>query len=671
MAAEWPRIRAVRIHEVAIGLDATHEHRRKARRFERVSRLGGLLSLGSVILLVLASAAEARTRTFCQYEPWYSGKAVGCGRHLQPTCSSAPACDTGFNGYSGSPFPVTIVCPTIDLPFPLSDVDIPDVKIKSGCYDRRPTCASCGGRGEPPCPPEVEGVCAVGCESGLEVNTSSLTCEEPAPVGIPCVPGLGNCPSGLVCSLAGQCSHKPALEGETCDITAPCGPDLSCTAGIPQRCNARGDVGDACHLTLPCKDGLFCQAFTQVCQAYRKPGQGCSAINPCIEGASCEACFTSKCNAPLQCFWNDNNGVITEQQCRKLYDSGSSQFASNIGATVTYGAGNGLAFGGGESQSVGVAYGQSGEYGCFTTFCYGLDLDVSVEHFVSVGVGTDFDSTDGKSFAVFEEAQTPIDLLNFSTSQVFERSGEGVADLQVGALNGTEDALSFGLGPNLAPISAGALLCETQLDTIYSVGGDPIFDGEGPPPAITNELLNPNFDSSLETWTCTNLGVCSWIADDPDASTISGSGQVTSPPSGSISVEGWLESGCVAVEAGEYYELSAYLRTEGALPGYLLGLWSSSTSCVGGVLRIDLLGTSPPDRTWRRLGGGASLAPPGAQSVKIFVSATRDDATGAASSTQIDQAYVPEPTGALPLVAPLLLIWTLERGRRARGRRGD
>lgn len=612
-------------------------------------------------LLLFAGSADARTRTFCSYSPFYSGKAVNCGRHLQPACSSSPACDAGFNGYSGSPFPITISCPVIDLG--ITSIDIPDVRVSSGCYDQRPTCASCGGEGEPPCPPQVAGVCDVGCDAGLEVNTSTLTCEEPAPVGIPCVPGLGNCPSGLVCSLAGQCSHKPALEGETCDITAPCGQGLTCTAGIPQRCSAPGEVGDSCHLTLPCRDGLFCQAFTQTCQVYRLPGEGCSAVNPCIEGASCEACFTSRCHSPLQCFWNGNNGAITEQQCRKLYSAGSAEAAQDLGNTLTYAAGDGIAAAVSESQSFGVAYGQGGEYGCFTTFCYGLNLDVSIEAFVAVGLSTDFDSVGGNSFVTTEEAQIPGSLLNFSTSQSFERFGNGVSDLSVGALNGTEDAFSVGIGPNLAPVSAGALLCATTLDVVREVGGDPVYSDDVPPPLETNALWNPNLDVDLAGWTCENQAVCTWVPDDPDASTLSGSAQVASPPIGSIASGGWITSSCAPVEGDGFYELSAYLRSQGARDGALLAIWSSSATCTGGVLRIDLLGSTPPDGTWRRI-GEVLRAPAGAQAVAIFASADRDATTDAPSSTQIDQAYVPEPSVSLALGVAASFLFALARRRR-------
>jgi len=619
----------------------------------------------AVVFGLLASAgdAAARTRTFCRYSPFYSGKSVDCGRHLQPACSSSPACDAGFNAYSGSPFPITISCPVIDLG--LTSIDIPDVRLNSGCYDRRPTCASCGGEGEPPCPPEVAGVCDVGCEDGLEVDTSTLTCEEPAPVGIPCVPGLGNCPSGLVCSLAGQCSHRPALEGETCDITAPCGPDLTCTAGIPQRCSAPGEIGESCHLTKPCRDGLFCQAFTQVCQAYRLPGEGCSAVNPCIEGASCEACFTSRCHDPLQCFWNGNNGAITEQQCRKLYSAGSSDAAQDLGATMTYAAGDGIAAVVSESQAFGVAYGQDGEYGCFTTFCYGLNLDVSIEAFVAVGLGTDFDSVRGSSFVTTEAAQIPGSLLNFSTSQSFERFGAGVDDLVVGELNGTEDALSVGVGPNLAPISAGALLCETTLDVVREVGGDVVYSDDVPPPLETNGLLNPNFDVDLEAWSCENQAVCSWTSDDPDASTLSGSARVASPPVGSIASSGWISSSCAAVDGAGFYDLSAYLRAQGSRDGTLLALWSASASCVGGVVRIDQIGSTPPDATWRRI-GQVLQAPEGAQGVVLFASAERDPQTDAPSSIELDQAYVPEPSGLLPIGAAAAGLLMLARRRSSR-----
>lgn len=45
-----------------------------------------LLLCATLMLAAAATSAEARTRNFCPYPPYYSGKAVTCGGHLDPIC---------------------------------------------------------------------------------------------------------------------------------------------------------------------------------------------------------------------------------------------------------------------------------------------------------------------------------------------------------------------------------------------------------------------------------------------------------------------------------------------------------------------------------------------------------------------------------------------------------
>jgi len=624
------------------------------------------LALGLLGPLLAVDAAGARTRTFCSAEPLYGGKSIACGGHLDPECTSGAACDSGHNRYSGDPFPKTIDCPKIGF------VDIPNETVTAGCYDRRPTCADCGGEGQVPCPVEAEPICTAGCDSGLTENPTTTLCEIPGSPGTPCGPGFPcaegltcdpfegftcvekvgagescanpfeKCAAGLQCTLALECSHEPARLGETCDVSAPCADGLYCQAGVPQRC-----------------------------RAYRKPGQGCSAVKPCIDGASCEPCLTEKCNAPLQCFWNANNGAITEQQCKSLYSPGDSQLAQDEGLTFTYAAGDALSGGVAESQAFGFAYGQDGRYGCFTTFCYGFDVDASVEAFVSVGLYETYDDVGdpfgGLSFANVQEVQIPGSLANISTSQVYEREGD-FPDFTTGALVGTEDAFSVGVGASPSPFAAGSFLCETVLDTVRDpFGVDPFPDPDPSPPppdAGGSAVANPDFDVDLAHWSCTNGGVCAWVADDPFASTVSGSGEVASPPAGSPSASGRLESSCVAVDEGETYLLSAWAKTSGALPGSLYALWSPTDGC-GGVAGRDVLGALPPDNAWRRYEAVVE-APPGAKSVTLKTTAQRDRDTGEASFTRIDSVYVPEPGATATAIAAGLALALVALGRALR-----
>jgi hypothetical protein len=585
--------------------------------------LAGLLAV--VGSCALAAQAHARTRTFCGVVK------RACGGQLEPACTSGSACDAGYHTYSGSPFPITINCPW----------PIKDVTVKSGCYKDVPSCDDCSAAGQIPCPSEASAYCPVGCDAGLVEDSLTHLCKEPGTIGLPevgpnesCFPGVAHCQSGLQCTLALLCSHVPAQEGETCDATAPCADGLYCQAGVPQ-----------------------------VCRRKRTVGEGCSAFNPCAAGLSCEPCYTSRCNALQQCFPNANQGAITEQECRTLYSPVLAQGAKNGDVTLTWAGGNGIAAVASESQAFGVAYGQNDEYGCYTSLCYGVTTDIAIEGaFTSIGLYTSFDAVGGTSFVNTQSAQTPFKLLNFSTSQVFQRFGDGFPPV-TGDLIGTEDALGVGGGLNPSPFTSGSLYCDTVLDPVT------VDPGTGAPPPVSfpplETILNPDFASDLFGWTCTNGGVCGWDWDAPGAPAIYGSGRVTSPPPGSLTDTGRLESSCVAVQEGFSYRTVAFLKTTGAMPGQAYVIWSSDPACNGGALGSEVVGISPPDGVWREF-VAEEVAPPGARSLKLKATAQRDVTTDAPSSTYIDDVYVPEPSAALCGLGAAAALLALARRRSGR-----
>lgn len=583
------------------------------------SRLVWLLLLG-LFVAGFASVAEARTRTFCGVVK------RSCGGHLQPACTSGAACDAGHTSYSGSPFPITIDCPW----------PIKDVKVSSGCYDSRPSCDDCSAKGQIPCPQETSQWCTPGCDAGLDVRFG--LCSDGF-VSIPksgpnesCAPGVGiDCEDGLQCTLALTCSHDPARAGETCDVKMPCASGLYCQAGVPQ-----------------------------ICRRKRTVGEGCSAFNPCAENLSCEACFTESCNAPFQCFPNANEGAITEQQCQKLYSPVIADGITGGDTTFTWAGGNGIGAVATESQAFGVAYGQNGEFGCFTALCGGIFSDVGVTGaFTSLGFYTQFDAVGGTSFVNTQTAQTPFKFLNFSTSQVFERFGNDFPPL-TGDLIGTEDVLGVGAGINPSPFTAGSFYCETILDEI---GVDP--EENQPPPLELpplEQIVNPDFETDLFGWRCTNGGICGWDWDSPFAPANTGSGRVTSPPLEAAATSGRLTSSCVKVQEDVPYRPSVWIRTEGAEPGTAYLLWSSSENCTGGVVGNDSLGSSPPDGVWRRLTTEV-VAPAGAKTVAFNATASRSLASGAASETTIDKVYVPEPSQGLAGGVAAAVLLALRRRR--------
>lgn len=226
------------------------------------------IAFATVILLAvsLAGTADARTRSFC------SGRAErDCGRHKEPACTSGKACDSGYEEYSGDPFPITIDCP-----WPLSDSTV-----KSGCYDSDLlACDDCGGQGEYPCPSGLP--CTAGCASGKQQ------------AGLLCYSG---------CGAAGQtaCSNNECYAGHlsVAGLCVACGGDLqpvckdgTCNDGLENQgayCAACGGAGQRhCLFGAPCRDGN---------RDIGPSEQTLHACGPCGGADSSLACWGIPCDA--------------------------------------------------------------------------------------------------------------------------------------------------------------------------------------------------------------------------------------------------------------------------------------------------------------------------------------------------------------------------------------
>jgi hypothetical protein len=292
--------------------------------------------------------------------------------------------------------------------------------------------------------------------------------------------------------------------------------------------------------------------------------------------------------------------------------------------------------------------------------CGGINSDISVEAFASVGFYTGFDAVGGTSFTNVQEAQIPGDLLNFSTSQVFARAPGEIFPSPPVALIGTEDALSVGVGAGVIPFSAASLLCDTVLDTVIT----PAAPSAPPPLAVAPSMLgNPGFALDLGGWSCIGEGTCTRADDDAADKEGAGSGEVTSPPPGVDPGIAYLASSCTSVMPGQPYRIEASVKTLGARPGALTASWNSGLDCDGGLARSDTLGTSPPDGAWRRLRVRRD-APDGAQSVRLLVSAERDANSSASSTSRIDAVLIPEPSAALAGALALCALGGLAARRR-------
>lgn len=402
--------------------------------------------------------AEARSRSFC------SGQASrSCGGHLQPVCTSGSQCDAGHRRYTGSPFPITIVCPSIFLR---------DETVSAGCFDERPDCGDCSGSGQIPCPVESEPWCTSGCDGGLEPDPLTGLCQTPRGPGDSCGPAAP-CGSGLLCDpLAGFVCVAPAGPDESC-LTRSCREDLVCTAQL--RCSHQpGLDGESCDLVNRCAEGHFCDGINDgiagavfgTCRAYTKPGERCvpntTGIDACVPGTSCQL-FVDDDSAVFRCAVAGSGNPIPPAACRAFYSPAKRAEAISRGVALTVGSGVETASGIGQSSEVGVTYGEDGRYGCHFSTCTGLNLDVGAEAFTALGFYDAFTSVPGFSFVAVEEAQV-AGVVNFATMQVFERSD--ATDVTPGVFIGTADALSLGTPTNPFPFAGGALLCTTNLREI-------------------------------------------------------------------------------------------------------------------------------------------------------------------------------------------------------------
>ena len=456
------------------------------------------------------------------------------------------------------------------------------------------------------------------CEEGLFCGASAgFTCVTAAGVDQPCGAGVP-CEYGLQCSLALRCSHAPAQIGETCDHTSPCDDGLFCQPGLPQRC-----------------------------QALKKPGEGCSAFNPCLAGLSCDPCLAEGCVAPLTCNWNANNGAISEAACRELYSPGLQAVARDGNHTITFAAGTEISAVGGTSSAFGVSYGQDGRYGCFTSLCGGVNLDVSVDAFVSVGSYRTFNDVGGLSTVSFGEGSF-LGFLSLAWGQVFERT-----ETQVKArVIGNEWTFSAGIGLPI-PFSAGQFQCSTILDTVMV---RPELSGLPVPTALApNAVANGGLPFDLSGWACSDDALCAWANDDALGAGGSGSAEVTSPGGSAQTNLSTLGSACVAVMPGQHYGLSASVKTLGALPGTVSAVWNGGLDCDGAIVRSDVVGVSPPDDNWRSV-EAVIRAPRNAQTLWLEISAERDLQSGLGSTSRMDVVAVPEPPGTPAALSVMLAL---------------
>lgn len=319
-------------------------------------------------------------------------------------------------------------------------------QIRKGCsfaYDdgNCPVLGCCGGDGERQCCTGCIGSSAPSaCAPGL-VPEADLACHVPCPVRNGCsFPyGDGNCPTLGCCGGEGE---RICVVGLGSDAPSECQPGLIANAGLT--CQRPRTIGEDCGPGFPCLDSLQCVPFAQKCAPPESAG----------------------------------DQIIDEASCLALFNQDQADLAASSNSTMSYGLSTAAAAVAGGSYEVGNVYGQDGRYGCFLTYCYGVESDVSISSSVCAGISDSWESFVGDSFVTVGSAGAGVE---FTTSQAFEDLACFTADPSPPCLNGTASCIGVGIG--LIPFSVGGYQCMTIVNTV--IGGDP---ANTPPTALCKSV---------------------------------------------------------------------------------------------------------------------------------------------------------------------------------------
>jgi len=332
--------------------------------------------------------------------------------------------------------------------------------------------------------PYVDGNCVVlGCCGGDGERQCCVGCigsEAPSA----CAPG-NVVEADLLC-------HTPCVVRKSCAFPYADGncPALGCCGGEGERVCVVGLGSDA---PSECQPGLNATA-TFTCQRPRTIGQDCGPSFPCQSPLQCVP-FVQKC-AP-----DAGDQIIDEASCLAFYSQDLSDLASTSNATMSYGISAAAAAVAGGSYEVGNVYGQDGRYGCFLTYCYGVETDVAISSSVCVGISDSWEAFGGESFSTVAAAGAGVE---FTTSQNFGDFACFTSDPSPPCLNGTASCIGAGIG--LVPFSVGGYQCMTIVNTV--LGGTP---GNTPPTALCQNV-------SLSAGTMCNVAASiDNGSSDPDA----------------------------------------------------------------------------------------------------------------------------------------------------------
>jgi hypothetical protein len=197
--------------------------------------------------------------------------------------------------------------------------------------------------------------------------------------------------------------------------------------------------------------GLWCTVNTITKGSYGR-GAGNTPSCPPHQEADGGLCY-SKCDpgyegVASECVVNSFTGL-----CAGLYDPTLARAAVAQAKGLTFGIGAGIASGHSLGAETGMAYGEHGEFGCYTQTCEGAVTNISINAWTSFGVMNKFADVDGTSTVVSAGASAGI-------------VGAGVGTVWSGPeYQGTQASLSLGAG--LIPVELGVQNCNATLTRIW------------------------------------------------------------------------------------------------------------------------------------------------------------------------------------------------------------
>ncbi|MCZ6655253.1 MAG: hypothetical protein O7D91_19775 [Planctomycetota bacterium] len=341
------------------------------------------------------------------------------------------------------------------------------------------------------------------CQNQLLIDACELGCSATSDTcGFLCGAAITTCE--VACDLIfGTCDVGCGACDLGCDVCCVdpigicnCGNCRSACDDCRSGCSsARNSCDSVCR--LDCDNCVFdCMAACPDCKPFKTIGESCiPVIDACASGLVCWPTFFPGQSA-FQCFPEEADELFDDETCLSFYSSALHDTALDLGVAMSYGAGDAAAAAVGISTEFGTVYGPDGRYGCYATTCVGLETNVEVNVFASVGFYNSFDDFKGRAVATVESAG--IEVVSFVTAQVFNLDAE---------LIGTFDCLALGL--SVIPITVGVYNCETIVDTVGSL------DADGNIVAIAN---NPPVAHCVDVTVCADADTSDADADINDGS---------------------------------------------------------------------------------------------------------------------------------------------------------